>query len=78
MPPRNVPITQRKLADLHCEVLKHNAYSPDLAPSDYRLFPNMKKDLNGTKFLSTEDAADVCNQTFSILSAWFKEVGALE
>jgi hypothetical protein len=28
------PVTQQKLADLHCEVLKHIASSPDLAPSD--------------------------------------------
>jgi hypothetical protein len=33
------PITRQKLANLHFEVLKHPAYSPDLAPSDYCLFP---------------------------------------
>jgi hypothetical protein len=31
------------LADLHFEVLKHRAYSPDLVPSDYHLFPNLEK-----------------------------------
>jgi hypothetical protein len=30
-------------ADLHCEVLKHLAYTPDLAPSDYCLFPDLNK-----------------------------------
>ena len=34
MPPHTVPITQRKLADLHCEVLKHAASSSDLAHSE--------------------------------------------
>jgi hypothetical protein len=34
-------ITHHKLADLHFEVLKHPAYSPDLAPSYYYLFPNL-------------------------------------
>jgi histone-lysine N-methyltransferase SETMAR len=32
-------ITHRKLVDLHFEFLKHPAYSPDLAPLDYCLFP---------------------------------------
>jgi hypothetical protein len=34
-------ITHQKLADLQSEVLKHPACSPDLAPSDYYLFPNL-------------------------------------
>lgn len=33
--PHEEAITHQKLADLHFEVLKHPAYSPDLAPSDY-------------------------------------------
>jgi hypothetical protein len=41
------------LADFHFEVLKH----PDLAPSDYYLFPNLKKYLKGRKFFSTEKPA---------------------
>ena len=27
------------------ELIPHPAYSPDLAPSDYFLFPNLKKDV---------------------------------
>jgi histone-lysine N-methyltransferase SETMAR len=49
-------ITHQKLADLHFEVLKHSAYSPDLAPSDYYPFPNLKKHLKGRKFSSIEEA----------------------
>jgi histone-lysine N-methyltransferase SETMAR len=51
-----VSVTYQKLADLHFEVLKHPAYSPDLAPSDYYLFLNLKKHLKGRKFSSTEEA----------------------
>ena len=29
------------------ELIPHPAYSPDLAPSDFFLFPNMKKDIRG-------------------------------
>jgi histone-lysine N-methyltransferase SETMAR len=50
--PHKVAITHQKFADLHFEVLKHPAYSPDLAPLDYYLFPNLK----GRKFSSNEEA----------------------
>jgi hypothetical protein len=36
--PHKAVIMQQKLADLHFEVLKHLAYSPDLAHLDYYLF----------------------------------------
>jgi hypothetical protein len=39
--PHKAAITHQKLADLHFAVLKHPAYSPDLAPSDYYLFLNL-------------------------------------
>ena len=32
------------------ELLDHPPYSPDLAPSDYRLFPKLKEHLRGKKF----------------------------
>jgi len=35
--------TQKKLAYLGFQVLDHPPYSPDLAPSDYHLFPGLKK-----------------------------------
>jgi histone-lysine N-methyltransferase SETMAR len=37
------------------QVLNHHPYSPDLAPSDYYLFPNIKKDLRGKKLESDEE-----------------------
>jgi len=35
--------TQKKLAYLGFHSLDHPPYSPDLAPSDYHLFPGLKK-----------------------------------
>ena len=32
-----------------------HAYFPDLAPSDYFLFPNLKKDIRGRHFRSNEE-----------------------
>ena len=37
------------------EILDHPPYSPDLAPSDFFLFKNMKKPLRGRRFASTEE-----------------------
>jgi len=44
--------TQKKLAYLGFQCLDHPLYSPDLAPSDYHLFPGLKKQLKGRHFSS--------------------------
>jgi len=44
--------TPKKLAYLGFQNLDHPPYSPDLAPSDYHLFPGLKKQLNGRHFSS--------------------------
>ena len=40
------------------ELISHLAYSPDLAPSDYFLFPNLKKDIRGRHFRFNEWVRD--------------------
>ena len=37
------------------ELIPHPAYSHDLAPSDFFLFPNLKKDIRGLHFRSDEE-----------------------
>ena len=37
------------------ELIPHPTYSPDLAPSDFFLFPNLKKDIRGLHFRSDEE-----------------------
>ena len=37
------------------KLIPHPDYSPDLAPSDYFLFPNLKKDIHGRHFRSNEE-----------------------
>jgi len=44
--------TQKKLASLGIHYLDHLPYSPDLAPSDYHMFPRLKKKLKGRHFSS--------------------------
>ena len=45
-------ITQKKLAYLGFHSLDHPPYSPDVAPSDYHLFPGLKKQPKGHHFSS--------------------------
>jgi histone-lysine N-methyltransferase SETMAR len=44
--------TQKKLAYLGLQYLDHPPYSPDVVPSDYRLFPGLKKQLKIRHFSS--------------------------
>ena len=44
------------------ELIPHPAYSPDLAPSDYFLFPNLKKDIHGCHFRSNEEVVAVVEE----------------
>jgi histone-lysine N-methyltransferase SETMAR len=44
--------TQKKLSYLGFQCLDHPPYNPDLAPSDYHLFPGLKKQLKGRHFSS--------------------------
>ena len=43
------------LATKQITVLEHPAYSPDLAPSDFFLFPKIKEILKGRHFDDTEN-----------------------
>lgn len=63
----NAPIhksyaTMSKLDELHFELLPHPPYSPDLAPSDYFLFSDLKKHLRGQRYGSDSEVIEVTNQ----------------
>jgi len=46
---------QAALLEYGFEEMRHPPYSPDLAPSDYHLFPNLKKHLCGQRFLTDDE-----------------------
>lgn len=48
-------VARTKADDLGLEILEHPPYSPDLAPSDFFLFGQMKSHLRGTRFSSDEE-----------------------
>ena len=47
--------TMAKLHELHCKLIPHPGYSPDLPPSDYWLFADLKIMLQGKRFGSNEE-----------------------
>jgi len=51
-PARRALATQKKLAYLGFQCLDHPPNSPDLALSEYHLFPGLKKQFKGRHFLS--------------------------
>ena len=55
-----------KTAATECgfEVLPHPPYSPDMAPSDFYLFPKLKSNLRGTQFGSKEGVIAAVNEYF--------------
>lgn len=53
------------------ELLPHPPYSPDLAPSDYHLFPHLKKHLGGSKFSTREEVIAAVTHYFDDLPASF-------
>ncbi len=52
--PRSVNVTQELLQQFQWDVLRHPPYSPDLAPSDFALFPALKVAI-GKKFSNNEE-----------------------
>lgn len=59
-------VAQAAIRDCGFEQLNHPPYSPDLAPSDYYLFPNLKKHLKGRKF-------DDLNALKTATEVWLEE-----
>ena len=63
-PAHSSAIATAKLFDLRYEILPHPPYTPDLAPFDYFLFPNMKTWLGGKRFSSNEVIIAATNEYF--------------
>jgi histone-lysine N-methyltransferase SETMAR len=57
-----------KFTDLHYELLEHPPYSPDLAPSDFYLFPKLKIILAGQCFSLNQEAIAAVEGYFADLT----------
>lgn len=56
--PHTARVTNALLQQFGWENVLHPPYSPDVAPSDFHLFPEMKKTLGGTQFKNDEEVQD--------------------
>jgi histone-lysine N-methyltransferase SETMAR len=61
--------TQAMLQKFDWEVFEHPAYSPDLDPSDFHLFPKLKEFLGGRRFKSDEEVKDAVKECLNGLAA---------
>jgi histone-lysine N-methyltransferase SETMAR len=61
--------TQAMLQEFGWEVFEHPAYSPDLAPSYFHLFPKLKEFLGGRRFKSDEEVKDAVKEWLNGLAA---------
>ena len=59
--PHTSKVTKAYLRRLNWEVLPHPPYSPDLAPTDYKVFRSLQNFLNGKEF-GTENEVKVAIQ----------------
>jgi histone-lysine N-methyltransferase SETMAR len=60
---------QAMLQEFGWEVFEHPAYIPDLAPSDFHLFPKLKEFLGGRRFKSDETTKDAVKEWLNELAA---------
>ena len=64
---------EQKQIEQKFELLPHALYSPDLAPLDYFLFPNLKKWLGGRRFINNEEVESAVNGYFEEFNGYYKQ-----
>lgn len=68
-------VTSSLLEQFRWEVLPHPPHSPDLAPSDYHLFPFLKGWLGGQRFDDDEELISAVNNWFQNQAAEWYNIG---
>jgi transposase len=64
--PHTARATNDALETLKFDILSHQPYSPDLAPSNFHFFPHLKRDLKGTHFTSHDEVKQA-------VTSWIKQ-----
>ena len=73
-PEHRAESTQLEITLLGFDILKHPPYSPDLAPMDFRVFPELKAQLHGIRFDSADDLTKQAQAVVSSFShEWYVE-----
>ena len=68
-------VRMAKLHELHFKLLQHPPYSPDLAPSKYWLFANLKRMFQGKRFGSDEEVISETEVYFEAKDKSFNKKG---
>lgn len=69
--PHTARVTKCKLQELGWEVLPHPAYSPDLAPTDFKLFRSLANTLKDKSFTTSEEVQAFIGDFFQSKSSGF-------
>ena len=64
-PAHTAKLSKDAAAECGFQLLPHPPYSPDLAPSDYFLFPKLKSDMKGRRFQDDDDV-------IAAVDGWFE------
>jgi histone-lysine N-methyltransferase SETMAR len=67
--------TKELIDNFGWDVIDHPPYSPDLAPSDFHLFPKLKEHLGGQRFQTDEELQEEVSKSLIGLAADFFEAG---
>ena len=61
--------------DCGFKLIEHPPYSPDLAPSDFHLFPKLKTAISGTHFQSDDDVIQAVDDFLNYQEKYFFKCG---
>ena len=64
LPSRTSVVAMAEIKELKFDLLPYQPYLPDLAQSDFNLFPNLKKRLGGKRFTVINQVSDSVNSYF--------------
>lgn len=73
--PHSARQTQDLLEEFRWDVFGHPPYSPDLAPSDFHLFPQLKQHLGGRRFANEENLKEEVQTWLTSLAAEWYDAG---
>ena len=74
-PSHKAAIATATIHDCGFDLIQHPPYSPDLAPSDFHLFPNMKKHLAGRHFHTNDEVMSAVGDFFDDQEEIFYKAG---
>uniref|UniRef100_A0A673BIC6 Histone-lysine N-methyltransferase SETMAR n=1 Tax=Sphaeramia orbicularis TaxID=375764 RepID=A0A673BIC6_9TELE len=77
-PAHKLTVAMAAVKDCGFELVDHPPYSPDLAPSDYFLFPNMKKHLAGKRYQTDDEVISAVEDFFGDQDESFYTAGIQE